>query len=401
MSACPACGASGGRAFYERDGVPMNSMLLLDDPEEARRFPVGTLRLAHCGDCGFVWNAAFDPGSSEYSARYEASQAYSSRFTAFARELAEDWVERHAIRGKSVLEIGGEKGDFLQLMCAAGGNDGIVVDPAAVPGRLEGPGADRVRFVADFYSEAYGDLPADAVVCRHTLEHIPHVAGLMRTVRRAIGDRTNTVVLFELPDVVRVLEELAFWDLYYEHCSYFSLGSLARLFRATGFEVLRLETHFAGQYLTIEARPSEVPAVAAPLPEEDDLDRVAAAVARFEVGIGPRLDALRAQVSDLARAGRRAVVWGGGSKGVSYLTTLGLGDEVACVVDINPHKQGRYVAGTGHPVVAPGALVDVRPDLVIVMNPVYEDEVRTQLAGLGLSPEVAALSKDAHPTPLA
>ena len=43
-------------------------------------------------------------------------------------------------------------------------------------------------------------------------------------VRRAIGDRLDTVVLFELPDVERVLREVAFWDVYYEHCSYFTLG---------------------------------------------------------------------------------------------------------------------------------------------------------------------------------
>ena len=47
-----------------------------------------------------------------------------------------------------------------------------------------------------------------------------------------IGDR-GTTVLFELPDVACVLEDVRFWDLYYEHCSYFSLGSMARLFRAS------------------------------------------------------------------------------------------------------------------------------------------------------------------------
>ena len=77
----------------------------------------------------------------------------------------------------------------------------------------------------------------------------------MAQVRAAIGDRTDTVVLFELPDVLRVLRDAAFWDVYYEHCSYFSPGSLARLFRLTGFEVLRLEMDYDDQYILLEAKP--------------------------------------------------------------------------------------------------------------------------------------------------
>src|SRR6185312_9193273 len=88
--------------------------------------------------------------------------------------------------------------------------------------------------------------------------------------------------LFELPDVLRVLQEVGFWDIYYEHCSYFSLGSLARLFRSTGFEVVRLELDYDDQYLLIEARPAATPqGTGKPLPEEDDMDALAAAVDSF------------------------------------------------------------------------------------------------------------------------
>ena len=70
------------------------------------------------------------------------------------------------------------------------------------------------------------------MLCRHTLEHIAPTGRFLRTIRNVIGDRSDTVVLFELPDAVRILREGAFWDINYEHCSYFSPGSLSRLFRA-------------------------------------------------------------------------------------------------------------------------------------------------------------------------
>ncbi len=66
----------------------------------------------------------------------------------------------------------------------------------------------------------------------------------------------------------------AFWDVYYEHCSYFSLGSLARLFRSTGFEVTGLHVEYDDQYLLVEARPSTTPDQGQPLPVEDDLNRL-------------------------------------------------------------------------------------------------------------------------------
>ena len=125
-----------------------------------------------------------------------------------------------------------------------------------IPERIDDPAAADIEWIVDFYDERYTHLDADVVICRHTLEHIPDVADFMSTIRRSIGDRPDTVVLFELPDVQRVLDEVAFWDIYYEHCSYFSLGSLARLFRRTGFEVLELSLEYDDQYLLIAARPS-------------------------------------------------------------------------------------------------------------------------------------------------
>ena len=189
--------------------------------------------------------------------------------------------------------------------------------------------------------------------------------------------------------MVRVLREAAFWDIYHEHCSYFSAGSLARLFRSTGFEVLRVETAFEAQYLLLEAVPSSNGSAVAV--EEADL----AELRRLTAGFQARCEAVMAAWKDRLAAGRvgdrRTVIWGGGSKGVALLTALGLTSEIECVVDINPHKQGKYMPGTGQQVVAPEYLQEHRPDLIVVMNPVYVAEITAQVRRMGISAEVLAV----------
>ena len=177
----------------------------------------------------------------------------------------------------------------------------------------------------DFYSAEHISLVADAIVCRHTLEHIQPVDEFMRIVRESIGDRLDTPVLFELPDVARVLDEIAFWDVYYEHCSYFSAGSLARLFRHTGFDVLDVRLDYDDQYILLEALPSADPIGRdlTHLPLADDLDDLAAAVDAFGPRYSSTMDELFSRHDEWAAAGERVVVWGAGSKAVAYLTTLG------------------------------------------------------------------------------
>ncbi|MGR3585720.1 MAG: methyltransferase, partial [Pseudooceanicola nanhaiensis] len=142
------------------------------------------------------------------------------------------------------------------------------------------------------------------------------------------------------------------------------------------------------QYIIQYAAPA---AGRPPLENEDDLDAVTALAAAFPAKVAE----IRAHWTDFVRsrhaAGRKVAIWGGGSKGVSFLTTNGLEDEVARVIDINPFKQGKYMPGTGHRVSAPEDLKDTVPDTVIVMNPVYLPEIGAQLASMGLHPELVAV----------
>jgi len=389
--ACPNCLGKGMQSFYAVENIPVHSCLLMPTREEAINYPTGRLHLGFCPSCGFVCNTAFNPQVHEYSTRYEETQGFSPTFNKFARQLAQDLVNTHALGPKhTVLEIGCGKGEFLVLMCELGGCKGIGLDPGYRPERTTSEAASRIEFIVDFYGPKFAHLTADFICCRHTLEHIAPTHQFMADLRKTIGNRKDIVVFFELPDVMRELKEGAFWDLYYEHCTYFSAGSLARLFRQTGFNVTDLEVVYAGQYLLITALPADGP-TQPNLPLENDLDELRERVANFSAVTSRIINHWKAYVETNAAQGKKIVLWGSGSKGVSFLTTLRITDEVEYVVDINPFRQGKFMPGTGQQIVGPDFLGEYKPDCVIVMNPVYVDEIRKDLDSRGLRPELVAV----------
>lgn len=384
---CPSCRTAGMSVFYELEQVPVHSVLLLGTREQALNYPKGTISLAFCSHCGFISNMAFDPQVHDYSGDYESTQAYSPTFNTFHHRLATGLIDRYDLHGKEIIEIGCGQGEFLELLCELGHNQGIGFDPAYDPNR-GGRQVEGVKFIPDFYSEKYVDYRADMVCCKMTLEHIHQTADFMGTVRRSIGDRPDTIVFFQVPNARYVLCDVAFVDIYYEHCSYFSSGSLARLFRLHDFEVIDLWTDYDNQYLMIEARPGNDSA-GKTLPQEDDLVELHEEVAHFARECPKKLANWRYLIHSKRTENQKIVLWGGGSKGVAFLTTLGIGlDEVAYVVDINPIKSGTFMATTGQEIVTPDFLKTYLPDDVILMNPIYRPEVQSTLEDMGLAPEV-------------
>lgn len=385
-TACTVCGGTRLLPFYRVSAIPVHSCLLVETREAALAFPTGDLELAFCEDCGFVFNRLFDPSALDYSPDYEETQGFSPRFRRFLEELCDELAARHRLAGKTVLEIGCGKGEFLTALCERAGCHGIGIDPAYRPGRAASPAQGRLTFIQGFYGPAYLHLAADHVCCRHTLEHIQDVRGFLGLIRQGAGGRPGASLFFEVPDMGRILEEQAFWDIYYEHCNYFTAGSLAHAFRRAGFAVTRQWRAYDGQYLMLEAEPAA--------PSGAPAEGVAAAreqVLRFKAGIERRLARLRGEVAAWREAGKTVVVWGSGSKAAGYLATLGLREEIAAVVDINPFKRGKWQAGTGHPIVGPDDLPGLRPGVVVVMNPIYVEEIGAELRRLGLAPILTAL----------
>jgi Methyltransferase domain/C-methyltransferase C-terminal domain len=378
------------KVFHEVASVPVNSCILLDSVEEARSYPKGDITLGFCPECGFISNIAFNPALIEYSNRYEETQGFSSTFSDFHRTLAQRLIDRYDLYNKDIIEIGCGKGEFLNLLCTLGDNRGTGFDPAYVEGRNPAPNGGKVQFIQDFFSEQYVHYKGDFVCCKMTLEHIHDPGQFIRMTHRSIGDRMETIVFFQVPDVTRILRNCAFEDIYYEHCSYFSPGSLARLFKASGFDILKISKEYDDQYLTIEAKPSGGGRQVT-MPIEDDLPELTRLVTEFPMRFEDVNQAWNNRLSVIKQQKKKIVLWGSGSKAVSFLTTVLASDAIEYVVDINPYRTGHFMAGTGQKIVSPDYLKTYLPHAIIIMNRVYLDEVKRALDVLGLEPDLLAL----------
>jgi hypothetical protein len=127
-------------------------------------------------------------------------------------------------------------------------------------------------------------------------------------------------------------------------------------------------------------------------PDGDDaLTALGTHVRRFEARFRETVRTWDERLQRRLDAGSRVVVWGAGSKAVTFLNVVPSARGIERVVDINPRKRGAYVAGTGQPIVGPDTLREDRPDTVLVTNPAYVGEVRQALAGLGIVAELVSL----------
>jgi len=394
---CPVCGGGFLRVFWEMTELPVFCNVLCATRAEALSIPRGDIRLAVCSACSYIRNVSFDPSLMKYNAAYENTLRHSPTFRDYADQLVRRLVDTFDLRNKTVLEIACGDGDFLKRLCQAGGNRGIGFDPSYSPTATPNPNGS-IEIIADYYSEKYEHIHADLICCRHALEHIPDPVTFLRTIRQSLGERTMAV-FFEVPNVLFTLRDLGVWDILYEHCSYFSAASLAECFHRSGFRVNRVEETYGGQFLTLDAKTSRLPQEAQATPQGSsradrwDPQFVVALAERFREGFTAKLAAWSSRLEAMRLAGHRPVLWGSGTKGVMFLNMLGaagVAHGIEYAVDINPKKQGKFVAGAGMPIVDPSFLQSSRPGCVIAMNPHYVEEIRAQLAGMNITAPVLA-----------
>jgi SAM-dependent methyltransferase len=373
--ACPGCNSREVAAGFLVPKQPVVLNYRFASPAEAMGVARRNIDLAQCASCGLVYNATFDPAAVTYDQNYDNRQCFSPAFAAYLEELSDDLIARNQLRNGRILEAGCGKGDFLKLICGRAGAEGEGYDTT-----YEGPECSfdgRVRFHRSYVSAADVRGEFDALICRHVIEHVAGIGAFLRELQTLALAAGDPVVVLETPCFEWIVEHSCFWDVFYEHCNYFSQPCLAHLAHCSGFEVVNHFLVFGGQYQVMELKRGRktVPTKEPPgiLPE--------ASLEEF----GNRVLAAREQLEQrLAKAGadRGWAIWGAGAKGVALVNQIQLRPP-EFVIDSNPSKQGAVIPGTDVRIKSPEDPAVLAVPVILVANPNYLDEIRSMLMARG------------------
>ncbi len=331
--------------LYQQDDFPVFQNRMYDSREEAINCPKGNIRLVENLKTGLVFNEAFNPELMDYDENYQNEQAVSLLFKNHLEAVVA--IIDRTVGNKNLVEVGCGKGYFLEMLLSKNfdvtgfdptyeGNNSRIKRQYFVPGVIE---------------------KADGLILRHVLEHIKNPVNFLEQLKEANGGSGK--IYIEVPCFDWICENKVWFDVFYEHVNYFRLSDFKRMFG----EVIDIGKLFGDQYIYVVAELSSLRN-----PIIDTNDRV-----NFPSDF---TDKIKIQPSP---AQPKTAIWGGASKGVIFsLLKERVGYPVSTVIDINPAKQGRFIAGTGLQVqsVVEGLGKLTEGATIYVMNSNYLEEIK-------------------------
>ncbi|HVE85077.1 MAG TPA: class I SAM-dependent methyltransferase [Myxococcales bacterium] len=383
MEACRICGSRTLEDILSLgDLPPVNSFL--SGPEQFPSEKKHPLAIAFCAGCTHVQlTHRLDPRDIFEDYIYFSSMS----------ETVVRWGEALARRYADELALGPD-----DLVGELASNDGCILRPFKARSQVQGvEPAKNIAEVAnregiptrvEFFDSRLGRSlrqelgPAKLLIARNVVAHVPEVVDFISGAREWLAD--GGVLHVEVPYLRPMVEHVEFDTIYHEHLSYFSVTSLDRLFREAGlklWDVEEISLHGGSLIARGRAADKARPSVARYL----DAERAAGLHTPAPLhAFARRTRALKTAIPEfldgLSRDGARVAAYGAAAKGVVLTNYCGLGPEtLSFVADRSPYKQGKLTPGMHLPVVPPQAVMERRPEYLLVLAWNFFDEIARQL----------------------
>jgi hypothetical protein len=383
-SACPICSSKASIDFFEAEKIPAQDGVVWPTKSQALKAPLGSIQLAFCQDCHYIYNRAHDPEKITFI-DYDFSLHYSPTYQQFNDELITSLIQEHDLRDKSILSVACGLGHFLVQLCQTGNNRGLGIDPSYQPTNDIQFDPEQITFKADYYSDKYQELQVDFITCRHLLDELEDPIGFLKLFKQNLRATGQTGIYLEVPNSFKTFTDQLIWNLGYAKRTWYTPYSMAQQLEAAGFKVVRVRELLHGDYLGVEAVPAESDRQSPAIPREDPHQ----IFRDFSKAYHQGRKQWHEKLTDWGQRQYKIALWGAGMRGINFLSAFPLHDTITLVLDINPHRQGKFLPISGFQVQAPEALQHESIDVLIISNATYQNEIMEHAGELGFKGEFA------------
>jgi ubiquinone/menaquinone biosynthesis C-methylase UbiE len=371
---CSACDCDDLRLFLDLGDSPLADAYTSTADEISKTYP---LQLAVCIQCKLVQLLEVVDATTLFSSGYSFYSSSSPPLSAYHQEYAEKVLRDNAgLRNGFILEVGCNDGDLLRWFNKTLQFDVLLgVDMAEGPiakARERGVSAMHNEFthgLAQVIREEYG--PANVVIANHTLAHVTDVNDMLAGVAAVLAD--DGVAYIEVQYLPDLLVNNSFDMVYHEHRNFFSFTSLQYVAKKNHLDVVDVQlTHRQQGSMRVKlkhwAAATHVSKSVVDVLDSEYWLRAGTAYTGFQ----GRVERIRTRLWDLlwenVQAGASIAGYGAPAKATTLLNYCDIDSNVLdYVVDNTPEKQGRFIPGTGIPIVSPTTWIEREaPDVYLL-----------------------------------
>lgn len=342
--------------LYVCKNMPVSAQLLPTKDELPKEHAVD-LELCQCSGCGLVqFNCEPVPYFKDSTRAGERSQALID----LRRQQYRMFIEKFNLNGKKILEVGAGKGGFLKTLQEMTEYNaqgyGIENNLQFVEQAKKQYGVRMQQGFLDNPDKQIEGAPFDAFMSFAYPARLTDPNAMLRCVYNNLTDKGAGLIM--VPSLEHLCKPGGFYDITSDHIAYYDKNTLAFLLNKNGFDVVE-SGEAAGLYIYAMVEKKQ----------------------RLEIktiwsDVEPTAQAIKDFLNERIQQGKKVACWCAGHFAFTVLSVAEIGpDKMSYIIDNAKFKQGRYAPASHVPIVGPEHFADEPVDTIIILGPMYVDEI--------------------------